>query len=200
MASLTDFIERRMRLEVNQDKSAVARPEDRHLVGFTLRREPLEGEVEVGLSKRSRKRVDERIRELTPRNWGGSLRECIRGINEYVVGWFGFFGVCTKQEARTFAVLDAHIRRRLRAIQLKHWKRRRTIVRNLIQLGVSRKTAWRRVYEGRKSLWTLSHDAAVDRALRNAYFAERGLVSLAERYRTRLEQLVAPAQLTLALG
>jgi RNA-directed DNA polymerase len=200
MASLTDFIERRMRLEVNQDKSAVARPEERHFVGFTLRRDPLEGEVEVGLSKRSRKRIDERIRQLTPRNWGGSLRGCIRGINEYLVGWFGFFGVCTKQEERTFATLDAHIRRRLRAIPLKHWKRRRTIVRNLIQLGVSRKTAWRRVYEGRKSLWTLSHDAAVDRALRNAYFAERGLVSLAQRYRARFEQLVAPAQLTLALG
>jgi hypothetical protein len=65
---------------------------------------------------------------------------------------------------------------------------------------VRRKTAWQRVYEGRKSLWALSHDAAVDRGLRNAYFAERGLVSLAARYRTRLEQIAAPAQLTLALG
>ena len=97
-------------------------------------------------------------------------------------------------------MLDAHIRRRLRALQLKHWKRRSTIARKLVQLGVSRKTAWRRVYAGRKSTWALSHDNAIDRGLRNAYFAERGLVSLAERYRARLEQPVAPAQLTLALG
>ena len=200
MASLVKFIERRLRLEVNDTKSAVARTEERHFVGFTLRRNPLEGEVEVGLSRRSRERIDEQIRELTPRNWGGSLRGCIRKINEYLLGWFGFFGVCTEQEERTFAVLDAHIRRRLRAVQLKHWKRRSTIARKLVQLGVSRKTAWRRVYAGRKSTWALSHDNAIDRGLRNAYFAERGLVSLAERYRARLEQPVAPAQLTLALG
>ena len=200
MASLVEFIERRLRLEVNEAKSAVARTEERHFVGFSLRRDPLEGEVEVGLSKRSRERIDERIRALTLRNWGRSLRGCIRRINEYLLGWFGFFGICTEQEERTFAVLDAHIRRRLRAIQLKHWKRRSTIARRLVQLGVGRKTAWRRVFAGRKSIWALSHDNAVDRGLRNAYFAERGLVSLAERYRARLEQLVAPAQLTLALG
>ena len=200
MASLTDFIARRLRLEVNEEKSAVARTEERHFVGFCLRREPMDGHVEVGLSKRSRERIDKRIVELTPRNWGRSMRACIAQLNEYLVGWFGFFGNCTAQAERTFSTLDAHIRRRLRAIQLKHWKRRRTIARKLVQLGVSRRTAWRRVYAGRKSLWALSHDNAVDRGLRNAYFAERGLVSLAERFRARLEQLVAPLQLTLALG
>jgi hypothetical protein len=194
MTSLTAFIERRLRLEVNTDKSAVARTEERHFVGFRLWREPMDGQVEVGLSKRSRERINRRIVELTPRNWGGSLRACISQLNEYLRGWFGFFKACT------FETLDAHIRRRLRAIQLKHWKRRQTIARKLIQLGVSRKVAWRRVYEGRKSLWALSHDAAVDRGLRNAYFANRGLVSLAQRLHEHHEQLVAPAQLMLALG
>lgn len=200
MASLTDFISRRLRLEVNEDKSAVARTEERHFVGFCLRREPMDGNVEVRLSKRSKERIDGRIIELTPRNWGRSLRACIRQLNEYLVGWFGFFGSCTAQVERTFATLDAHIRRRLRAIQLKHWKRRHTMARKLIQLGVSRRVAWRRIYEGRKSLWALSHIPAVERGLRNAYFAERGLVSLAARFRTRPGQLVAPRQLTLALG
>jgi len=200
MASLTEFIARRLRLEVNEAKSAVARTEERHFVGFCLRREPMDGSVEVGLSKRSRERINKRIVELTPRNWGRSLRACISGLNEYLVGWFGFFGSCTAQAERTFDVLDTHIRRRLRAIQLKHWKRRRTMAHKLVQLGVSRRTAWRRLYAGRKSLWALSHDNAVDRGLRNAYFAERGLVSLAQRFRARLEQLVAPPQLTLRLG
>lgn len=200
MVSLTDFIARRLRLEVNEDKSAVARTEERHFVGFCLRREPMDGEVEVGLSKRSKERIDARIVELTPRNWGRPLKACISEINGYLVGWFDFFGICTAQVERTLRGLDAHIRRRLRAIQLKHWKRRRTMARKLVQLGVSRRTAWRRIYAGRKSLWALSHDSAVDRGLRNAYFAERGLVSLAQRFRTRLEQLVVPLQLTLALG
>jgi group II intron reverse transcriptase/maturase len=200
MTSLTAFIERRLRLEVNTDKSAVARTEERHFVGFRLWREPMDGQVEVGLSKRSRERINRRIVELTPRNWGGSLRACISQLNEYLRGWFGFFKACTAEAEWTFETLDAHIRRRLRAIQLKHWKRRQTIARKLIQLGVSRKVAWRRVYEGRKSLWALSHDAAVDRGLRNAYFANRGLVSLAQRLHEHHEQLVAPAQLMLALG
>ncbi len=200
MASLSRFIERRLRLKVNRTKSAVARTEERHFVGFSLRREPMDGEVEVLLSKRSKERIDEKIRSLTPRNLGGALRVCIQRVNRYLDGWVGFFGICTAEVERTFARLDAHIRRPLRAIQLKHWKRKRTIARRLIRLGVKPKTAWRRVYEGRKSLWALSHDPAVDRGLRNAYFAERGLVSIVERWRSRAERIVAPEQQVLALG
>lgn len=64
MASLVDYIHRRLRLQVNASKSAVARPEERHFLGFSLRREPLDGEVEVLLSKRSKERIDTKIREL----------------------------------------------------------------------------------------------------------------------------------------
>jgi RNA-directed DNA polymerase len=200
MASVCRFIEGRLRLKVNRDKSAVARTEERHFVGFRLRREPMDGEVEVLLSERSKRRVDKKIVELTPRNWGDSLRACIDQINAYLIGWIGFFGICTPAGERTFATLDAHIRRRLRAIQLKHWKRKSTVAKRLIQLGVRRRTAWRRVYAGRKSLWALSHDPAVDRGLRNAYFAERGLVSIAEQWRRRQVVAPAPIQLSLALG
>jgi len=197
MASVVSFIERRLRLRVNAAKSAVARPEERHFVGFSLRREPLEGEVEVVLSKRSKGRIDAKLRELTPRNWGRSLQACILQLNAYLLGWLGFFGVCTAGVESTLRALDAHIRRRLRAILLAHWKTKRTIARRLTQLGVARRTAWRRVYEGRKSPWALSHSAAVDRGLRNAFFAERGLVSLVERWGALPRPIVAPVQLTL---
>jgi RNA-directed DNA polymerase len=200
MASVTDFIERRMRLEVNEAKSAVARPEERHFLGFRLRREPLDGSVEVLLSKRSKKRIDERIRELTPRNWGNSLQACLLGLNAYLLGWVGFFGICTPAVERDFQCLDAHVRRRLRAMLLKQWKSKRFIARKLIKLGVKPKTAWRNVYEGHKSLWALSHTPAVNRALRNAYFAERGLVSIAEKWRADARHIDVPTQLTLALG
>jgi group II intron reverse transcriptase/maturase len=200
MASVVRFIETRLRLKVNAAKSAVARPEDRHFLGFRLRREPTDGTVEVLLSERSKERIGERIRELTPRNWGRSLRACIRQLNAYADGWMGFFGICTEGVEETLKWLDSHIRRRLRAIQLKHWKRKRTMARRLIQLGVRAKTAWRNIYQGRKSFWKLSHSPAVDRGLRNAYFAERGLVSLAERWRKRQPTIVAPVQLTLPLG
>jgi hypothetical protein len=200
MASVTRFIERRLRLKVNANKSAVARPEDRHFLGFRLQHEPLTGDVEVLLSVRSRKRIDAKIRELVPRNWGSSLQACIRQVNGYLLGWFAFFGICTAKVETTLQTLDAHIRRRLRALQLTQWKRKRTMVRKLIALGVSARAAWRGIYDGHKSIWKLSHMSAVERGLRNAYFAERGLVSLLVRWRTYHQPIAAPAQLTLALG
>jgi len=201
MQSVTRFIERRLRLKVNAAKSAVAKPEERHFVGFRLRREPMTGEVEVRLSKRSKGRIDEKVRELTPRTWGRSLRDCIQAINAYLLGWLGFFWICSVAEQTTLHNLDAHIRRRLRALLLRHWKRRRFIARRLIRLGVKPKTAWRGVYQGHRSWWALSHSSPVDRGLRNAYFAERGLVSLEERWRAKhVQAVIAPVQLELELG
>lgn len=198
MASVKQFIERRLRLKVNEQKSAVARPEERHFLGFRLRCEPLPGTTEVMLSKRSKERIGEKIRELVPRNFGNSLNACIHSLNAYLRGWIGFFGICTA-EARNFQALDAHIRRRLRALQLRHWKRKRTIVRKLVKLGVRYQTACRSIYGGRKSTWALSHTSAVDGALRNSYWDARGLVSITQLWSQRPGVIVAPVQLTLAL-
>jgi RNA-directed DNA polymerase len=200
MASISRFIERRLRLKVNTAKSAVAKPEGRHFLGFRLRRDPLDGSTEVLLSERSLKRIAESIRTRTPRTWGQSLRVCIRGLNAYLLGWLGFFRISTAAEERTFRKLDAHIRRRLRALLLRQWKRRRFIVRRLIRRGVRSKTAWSNVYGGRRSLWALSHTPAVDRGLHNAYFAECGLVSLAERWTAFHAPAAAPGQLGLLYG
>jgi RNA-directed DNA polymerase len=201
MASISRFIERKLRLKVNVAKSAVARPEERHFLGFRLRREPEGGDVEVLLSQRSRDRIAAKIRELTPRSWGQSLAECIRRLNAYVGGWVEFFRIVTKAEERTLSTLDAHIRRRLRAIILRHWKRKRTIAVRLIRLGTRPKTAWRSVYRGKQRRWALSHCTAVDRGLRNVYFTERGLVSLLQRWRAlQPRDPIAPRQLWLPFG
>ena len=199
MSSLTTFIEGRLRLKVNQAKSAVARPEDRHFLGFRLRLDPQTQTVEVLLSERTKRSAMERIRQLTPRQWGGSLEGCIAQINVWLRGWHGFFGASSVSEQYTLRALDAHIRRRLRAIVLRHWKRQRTIARKLVALGVPRRTAWRGVYQGHRSLWALSHIPAVDHGLRNAYFAERGLVSLVELHRRAHQDVAAPAQQQFAL-
>lgn len=200
MANISAFISKRLRLKVNAAKSAVARPEERHFVGFRLKREPEEGNVEVLLSKRSKDRIEEKIRELTPRNWGSSLDACIKQLNQYLRGWMGFFEICTEKAEWLFGILDGHIRRRLRAIQLRHWKRKRTIVRRLIQLGIRPNKAWSSIYEGRKSLWKLSHVSTVDWALRNTYWVARGLVSLRELWRDKHQHISASAQLALPLG
>jgi group II intron reverse transcriptase/maturase len=200
MASVTRFIERRLRLKVNEEKSAVARPEERHFLGFRLRCRPTDGTIEVLLSKRSANRLYRRIRELTPRNWGQSLKDCIAGINEYLTGWYPFFSICTRR--RLFEVADAHIRRRLRAIVLKHWRRRRTIVKRLIKLGLYPRFVLRQIYFGRRKTWALARCSAVHRGLRNAYFAKRGLFSLREAWEVdhRPTIVEASGQLCLPMG
>jgi RNA-directed DNA polymerase len=196
MAGVTRFIERRLRLRVNQAKSAVARPQERHFLGYRL--EPQnDGPAETLLSERSVKRLGERIREMTPRAGGRSLDQVIERVNTYLRGWLGHFGVCTRGIERVVSRADAHIRRRLRAIVLKHWKCKRTITRRLIGFGFRPRTVWKRVYAGRQSLWALSHDAIVHRALNNAYFADRGLESLLARFEVLWAAVLAPRQLTL---
>ena len=199
MASLERFIEGRLRLKINRAKSAVALPEDRHFLGFRLRLDPHAGTVEVLLSERTKRRAMERIKQLTPRPWGRTLQSCILRINAWLVGWHQFFRGASPGEQYVLRALDAHIRRRLRAILLHHWKRRRTIVRNLIALGIKPQSAWQGVYSGRRSLWALSHIPQVDRALRPRFFADRGLASLVELHRLAHEEIVACTHEQLAL-
>jgi RNA-directed DNA polymerase len=199
MASLTRFIEGRLRLKVNHAKSAVARPEDRHFLGFRLRLDPQTGAVEVLLSECTKRSAMERIRQLTPRQWGGRLESCILRVNAWLRGWHGFFGIASASEQFVLRALDAHIRRRLRAIVLHHWKRKRTIARKLVKLGVPRRSAWRQVYAGRKSLWALSHIPAVDHGLNRAFFTARGLVALVDLHRRAHQPIIAPDPPQLAL-
>lgn len=201
MASVVEFIEKRLRLEVNVAKSAVARPGERHFLGFSLVVDPTSEALAVVPSQRSKSRIVERIRELTPRNWGRRFMACIDAINAYLRGWIAFFGICTEGALRMLRTLDAHIRRRLRALRLAQWKTKRTIALRLIRLGIARKKAWHSIYDGHRSLWKLSHVSVVDRALCNAWFAEQGLVPLADLWaRHPARPIVAPSQLALSLG
>lgn len=199
MASVVHFIEGTLRLKVNATKSAVAKPQDRHFLGFTLWKQASDVVV-VLLSKRSLDRLDERIRELTPRNWGHGLESCIKRLNRYLVGWMGFFGIVDPSEVYRLRKRDAHVRRRLRALQIRQWGRRRHIARHLQRLGAKKRVAWKAVYAGHRSTWALSNHVVINDTLRNRYFTERKLVDLAAKLLERFKASLAPAQLTLALG
>ena len=136
------------------------------------------------LSERTKRNAMQKVKQLTPRTWGSTLFACIAQANAWLRGWYGFFGIASASEMQAMRKIDAHLRRRLRAIQLRHWKRKRTIARNLIKLGV-KFSVWRQLYAGRKSWWALSHTHAVDQGLRNAYFAKRGLIFLVDLHRKR---------------
>jgi RNA-directed DNA polymerase len=179
----------------------VARPEGRHFLGFCLRlvQHGRCGTVEVGLSERTKRNAMAGVRQLTPRTWGGTLDSAIARINAWLRGWHQFFGIASAEEQQQMRRINAHIRRRLRAIVLHHWKRRRTIARRLVALGVKPQNAWRAVYAGKRPTWALSHAPAVDHGLRNAYFADCGLISMVDLHRKRRPAISAPAHPIMVL-
>lgn len=204
MASLTRFIERRLRLTVNQYKSAVAQPNRQHFVGFRLVRTK-QGEIQVGLSDRSVKRFRRRVVELTRRNRGGSLYRCIQRLNEYLEGWFGFFGVVGPVEKIALKILDGHIRRRLRALVLRHKKRKSHILSFFRKRRVKKGQALADLYQGSKSLWALSITHSAHDAMSSYWFDQQGLVRLVRLWRKRqpkpdLGPLLPSPQLKLELG
>jgi group II intron reverse transcriptase/maturase len=171
MASVCRFIEGRLRLVVNADKSSVTGPNELTFLGFQLGVN-LEGKTTVTLSARSQERMARRIRELTPRNWGQSLAKCLLGLNRYLRGWWGYFRLCTQEGLRSLRGFDAHIRRRLRALILRQRKRPRHLYRFLLSRGLSRGAAAKLAYE-RSGIWPRSSSAGMHKAFPNAWFAER---------------------------
>jgi RNA-directed DNA polymerase len=176
MASIRKFLQNRLRLLVNEEKSKVARPDEIHFLGFRLRKAPERTKVEVYVSGRTKERMDTKIRELTPRTWGQPLTTCIERINVYLRGWSGYFRICTEENVYRLHVWDAHIRRRLRAILVRQKKRPRHLYRHLQHRGASVRGAARTAY-CRRGVWYRSNTPGMTVAYPNAWFHER-LVSL----------------------
>jgi hypothetical protein len=170
MASTTQFVESKLKLRVNRHKSTVAPAQNRTFLGFGFFYR--DGQVKVRVDTKARKRAKERLRRLTSRRWGVSMERRIRQINRFTVGWTAYFAFA--ETPRPFEDLDEWLRRRLRQIRWKEWKRFRTRRRNLVALGVPERAA--REWAGsRKGYWRLAGSAPLQRALPNAYWADLGL-------------------------
>lgn len=189
MASIKRFIEKRLRLAVNKQKSRVTRVRHSPFLGFEICPTRRRGKVEVRFSKRAYQALSHKIRKLTPRTWGQRLKDCIEQLNRMLRGWLGYFAYAGTTQWKERRHIDSHIRRRLRAIVLRQWKRKRTIARRLIRLGVPRKQAWS-IYKGSRSWWSLSKTNAVHKGLSNDYFAKMGLFSVAGAYREVHQQVM----------
>ncbi|MCG3087399.1 group II intron reverse transcriptase/maturase [Sporosarcina cyprini] len=176
MNSVTSFIEGKLKLKVNLDKSAVDRPWKRKFLGFsfTFHKEP-----KVRIANESVKRMKNKIREITSRKKPYPMEYRIKKINQYLMGWCGYFALADTPSV--FIHFDSWIRRRLRMCMWKDWKLPRTKVRKLIGLGVKR----RKAYEwgnSRKGYWRISNSPILHRALGNSYWSSQGLKSLISRY------------------
>jgi RNA-directed DNA polymerase len=175
MASLTRFIERRLKLQVNADKSAVARPWERSFLGFTVRNDRA---FRRCISAKAITRFKDRVRVLTRRHRGIPVERMIADLAPILRGWAGYFGFSQLSELQA---LDGWIRRRLRCVAWVQWKTRRRRYQELRRLGVSEKAASELVWSP-KGPWRLSSTHALHRAYSNARFRKLGLPSMATSF------------------
>src|SRR5499433_3200552 len=171
MASLTRFIERRLKLQINTEKSAVARPWHRSFLGFTVKDDP---GFRRCIADKAVTRFKDRVRELTRRHRGVSLEKMITDLNPFVRGWAGYFGF---SQWRELPSLDGWIRRRLRCVVWVQWKTRGQRYRELRRLNVPERSASAAIFSP-KGPWRLSSSAALHRAFTKARFRRLGLLSM----------------------
>ena len=172
MAGLKAFLTGRLKLKVNESKSAVARPHTRKFLGFTF----LSGvQVKRRIAPKALTRFKERIREMTQRSHGISVDQMIGALNRYLTGWRGYFGFC--ETPSVLQRLDEWVRRRIRCFFWKQWRRGSTRFRELLARGVDRNLAAQTAGSPHNA-WRLSNSPALQRALTNRFLRSLGLPSL----------------------
>lgn len=174
--SITLFIEKTLKLKVNEEKSAVDRPWKRKFLGFSFTNNM---SPKIRIAKQSLQKVKQKIRQLTSRKKSISMEARFEKLNKYLIGWCGYYALADTHT--TFQALDEWIRRRLRMCMWKQWKRPRTKIKRLISLGVPKDKA----YEwgnSRKGYWRIACSPILHRTLDNNYWISEGLRSLKTRY------------------
>jgi RNA-directed DNA polymerase len=172
MASITRFITRKLKLKVNEQKSAVARPWERKFLGFsfTANREP-----KRRIAPKAVLRFQEKIRELTRRTRGVSMERMAQELTRYLRGWLGYFGKC--ETPSVLQSLEEWTRRRLRSAIWKQWKRGSVRFAELQKRGVGKDLAACTAGSAHGP-WRLANSPALAKALPNVYFDSLGIPRL----------------------
>jgi group II intron reverse transcriptase/maturase len=165
----------KLRLRVNEDKSAVARVWDRKFLGYSFW--VAKGQtVRLRVAAKALNAMKERVRQVTGRNGGRSLKQVIEELADYLRGWKQYFGLA--DTPRVFRDLEQWLHRRLRMLRLKQWKRGTTAFRQLRRRDVSEDAA-RRAARFARSWWRVAAHEALHYAMPGRYFEELGLPRLA---------------------
>jgi len=175
-ASITAYLQKRLKLKVNETKSAVDRPWKRKFLGFSMYK--IKGQVRIRLAPQTIKRLKDEIRELTSRSKSISMEERIQQINQYLMGWVGYFALADM--SNRLEDIEGWLRRRLRMCLWKQWKRVRTRYRELRALGLPEWVV-HQLANTRKGYWRIA-GGPLNNALNTAYWQAQGLMSLTERY------------------
>lgn len=171
MDGISGFLNKKLRLKVNAEKSAVGRPWERKFLGFTCTRITLK----VQIAPKSLDRAKDQLREMTNPKRGGSMTTIIKELSTYLTGWRQYYSISELPSA--FKALDQWLRRRLRSLHWARWKTGRKRYQELIQRGVPAHLA-RTTAGSSKGTWHLSACQALSAALPNKYFDDLGLPRL----------------------
>lgn len=174
MESVTRFLEGKLKLRVNRQKSAVAPVGERKFLGHRLL---LNGKL--GIAPKSLNRAKEKIRQITSRDRGVSFAQVIVELNLFLVGWIMYYRFATFRGE--LVRMDEWIRRRLRCYRLKQCKRGQSVTRLLRKMGLSAASA-SRIGSSGKGPWRLTHTPQLNTAMSNRWFHTQGLVSLVVKY------------------
>jgi group II intron reverse transcriptase/maturase len=177
MESITRFIEQRLKLKVNRDKSAVDYVSRRKFLGFSFY--VTKGEYRIRVDAKSFKRLKDKLRQRTSRSNGWSMNVRITRINQVIRGWVNYFYLADMH--KHCLLLDEWLRRRLRMCYWKQWKKVKTRFANLTRLGLPNGKAWEYA-NTRKGYWHTANSPILTRVLTNAYFEQTGLLGLSFVY------------------
>jgi RNA-directed DNA polymerase len=172
MGSLTRFITRKLKLKVNEQKSAVAQPWERKFLGFSFTSNPT---PKRRIAPQAVLRFKERVRELTRRTRGISIERMAEELTQYLRGWLGYFGKC--ETPSVLHRLEEWVRRRLRSVLWKQWKRGKVRFAELRKRGVGKDLAAKAAGSA-QGPWRLANSPALAIALPNAYFDSLGVPRL----------------------
>ena len=173
MASVSRFLEKKLKLKVNRGKSAVARPGKRKFLGFSF---TSGSEPKRRIAPQALERFKLRVRELTRTGRHLAPAHLVNRLKLFLTGWRGYFGFC--ETPSVLRKLDSWLRRCLRMVFWRQWKRGRTRFAALRRLGVGRDLAAKAAGSAHGP-WRLSRSPALSFALPNAYFISLGLPTLA---------------------
>lgn len=168
LEGITQFLGKKLRLRVNEEKSAVGRPWERKFLGFTYTRTKLR----VRIAPKSIDRAKDKLRKLTSPGRGGSLATIITELSTYLRGWRQYYSIC--EVTGEFRDIERWLRRRLRCLIWTRWKTRQKRYHELISRGVPKGLAQSTASSG-KGVWRLSASQGLSIALPNKYFDEIGL-------------------------
>ena len=177
MENITSFIEGKLKLKVNINKSAVERPWKRKFLGFTLG--IMFGKAYSSISKQSLKKHKDKLREILSRSNPMALEQRIIKLNQVNIGWINYYGIA---KCKGIAVqLDKWIKMRLRMCIWKQWKKVKTRYKNLKKLGLNHYQAIK-FSNTRKGYWRVANSAILKTTLTNQFFNDLGLKSLSRQY------------------